>query len=201
MMITSAIFARATSSRCDSMGKLLLISGTNGSGKSRYAESFIAKTTGLRYYVATMEPQTQENQRRIRKHIAQRSGLNFITLEQPTQVGTAPVAADSVVLLEDVSNLLGNTLFSARSTMEDAWQDILALRKRCKLLVAVTISGLSSGGYDGETAAYIENLNILNRRLLDLADAAVTMKNNCPVWEKGAEHDILEIPSGGPVHL
>lgn len=183
------------------MGKLLLISGINGSGKSRYAESFIAKTTGLRYYIATMEPQTQENQRRIRKHIAQRSGLNFVTLEQPTQVGTAPVAADSVVLLEDVSNLLGNTLFSARSTMEAAWQDILALRKRCKLLVAVTISGLSSGGYDGETAAYIENLNILNRRLLDLADAAVTMKNNCPVWEKGAEHDILEIPSGGHVHL
>lgn len=183
------------------MGKLLLVSGGNGSGKSRYAENLIAKTTGPRYYIATMEPQTEDNHRRIQKHIAQRSGLNFITLELPAQVGTAPVTADSVVLLEDVSNLLGNILFSAQSTRSDAWQNILALQARCKLLVAVTISGLSSQGYEGETAAYIDDLNTLNRHLFDLADAAVTMKKNCPVWEKGAEYDILEVPSGGPVHL
>ena len=183
------------------MGKLLLISGGNGSGKSRYAEALISKTVGPRYYIATMEPQTEENRRRIGKHIAQRSGLNFVTLELPAHVGTAPVTADSVVLLEDVSNLLGNTVFSAHCTPEDAWQDMLALQKRCGLLVAVTISGLSSHGYAGETAAYIDDLNTLNRRLFDLADAAVTMKNNSPVWEKGAEHDIFEIPSGGPVHL
>ena len=183
------------------MGKLLLISGGNGSGKSRYAEELIARTTGPRYYIATMEPQTEENRRRLGKHIAQRSGLNFATLELTAHVGTAPVTADSVVLLEDVSNLLGNTVFSAHCTLEDAWQDMLALQKRCGLLVAVTISGLSSHGYAGETATYIDDLNTLNRRLFDLADAAVTMKNNSPVWEKGAEHDIFEIPSGGPVHL
>lgn len=183
------------------MGKLLLISGGNGSGKSRYAEDFIAKTTGKRYYIATMEPQTEENHRRIQKHLAQRAGLNFVTLELPTQVGTAPVTADSVVLLEDVSNLLANTIFSACGCAEDVWQDVLALRKRCRLLVAVTISGLSTQGYTGETAAYIDDLNTLNQQLFDLADAAVTMKENNPVWEKGAEHDILEIPFGGAVYL
>lgn len=183
------------------MGKLLLISGGNGSGKSRYAESFIAKTTGKRYYIATMEPQTEENRQRIQRHIVQRSGLSFVTLELPTQVGTAPVTKDSVVLLEDVSNLLGNTLFSARGTMEGTWYDILALQKRCRLLVTVTISGLSSGCYDEETAAYIDDLNTLNQRLFNLADAAVTMDNNSPVWEKGAEDDILEISAGGTVHL
>lgn len=172
------------------MGKLLLISGGNGSGKSRYAEELIVKTTGPRYYIATMVPQTEDNHHRIQKHIAQRAKLNFITLELPTQVGTAPVTKDSVVLLEDVSNLLGNTLFSEHSTRSAVWQNILALQERCKLLVAVTISGLSGKDYAGETAAYIDNLNILNQRLFDLADAAVTMKNNSPVWEKGAEHDI-----------
>ena len=183
------------------MGKLLLISGGNGSGKSRYAESCIAKTTGPRCYIATMVPQTEENHRRIQKHIAQRAKLNFSTLELPTQVGTAPVTKDSVVRLEDVSNLLGNTIFSAHSTMEDARENILTLQARCKLLVAVTISGLSSQGYEGETAAYIDDLNTLNRYLFDLADAAVTMKENAPIWEKGAEHDILEILAGGSVHL
>lgn len=183
------------------MGKLLLISGGNGSGKSRYAENLIAKTAGPRYYIATMEPRTGENHRRVQKHILQRTGLNFVTLELPTQIGTAPVTADSVVLLEDVSNLLGNTLFSAHSSIEDAWQNILALQMRCKLLVAVTISGLSSIGYEGETATYINDLNTLNEWLFDLADAAVTMNNNSPAWEKGAEYDILSVPAGGAVHL
>ncbi len=173
------------------MGKLLLISGGNGSGKSRYAESIVAKTSGPRFYIATMQPQTEDNHRRIAKHIAQREGLGFVTLELPVKVGATPVTADSVVLLEDVSNLLGNTIFSSGGTVEDALQDILALQRKCKLLVAVTIAGLSPNGYDGETAAYITDMNTLNGRLFGLSDAAVTMENHCPVWEKGAEHDIL----------
>ncbi len=173
------------------MGKLLLISGGNGSGKSRFAESIVAKTAGPRFYIATMQPQTEDNHRRIAKHIAQREGLGFVTLELPTKVGTAPVMADSVVLLEDVSNLLGNTIFGSGGSMEDALQDVLTLQGKCKLLVAVTIAGLSPDGYDGETAAYVTDLNTLNRRLLALSDAAVTMENHCPVWEKGAEYDIL----------
>lgn len=173
------------------MGKLLLISGGNGSGKSRYAESFISKTTGPRYYIATMEPQTEDNHRRIQKHIDQRFGMGFVTLELPAQVQTANVTEDSVVLLEDVSNLLGNTIFGMDSTMEETFQDILSLQRKCKLLVAVTIAGLSPEGYDEETTSYINDLNHLNQRLYNLSDAAVTMKDGFPVWEKGAEHDIL----------
>ncbi len=168
-----------------------MISGGNGSGKSRYAESLIAKTTGPRYYIATMQPQTEENYRRIQKHIGQRSGLGFVTLELAAQVQNANVTKDSVVLLEDVSNLLANTIFTSGGTMETVWQDILALRSRCKLLAAVTIAGLPSNGYDGETASYINDLNILNQRLYDHSDAAVTMKDHFPIWEKGAEHEIL----------
>lgn len=173
------------------MGKLLLISGGNGSGKSRFAEALIAQTTGPRCYIATMQPRTEDNHRRIAKHIAQREGMGFITLEKPTKVGAAPVTMESVVLLEDVSNLLGNTIFGSGGTMEDALQDILALQKRCSLLVAVTISGLSTADYDGETAAYIADMNTLNQRLFALSDAAVTMENYTPVWVKGEVHDIL----------
>ena len=180
---------------------LQLVLGPNGSGKSLFAEDLAVESGAPLLYIATMVPQSEENHRRIQKHIAQRAKLNFSTLELPTQVGTAPVTKDSVVLLEDVSNLLGNTIFSAHSTMEDARENILTLQARCKLLVAVTISGLSSQGYEGETAAYIDDLNTLNRYLFDLADAAVTMKENAPIWEKGAEHDILEILAGGSVHL
>ena len=173
------------------MGKLVLISGGNGSGKSRYAENLVSKTIGPRYYIATMQPQTEDNFRRVKKHIAQREGLHFTTLELPTHIGKAEIQPNGVVLLEDVSNLLGNTIFSHKGNREDVRKEILALKNRCSLLIAVTIGGLSPEGYQGETAAYIDDLNSLNESLYSLADAAVTMVDGSPVWEKGNENGIF----------
>ena len=173
------------------MGKMVLISGGNGSGKSRYAENLVSKTTGSRYYIATMQPQTEDNFRRVKKHIAQREGLNFTTLELPTHIRKAEIQPNAVVLLEDVSNLLGNTIFSQTGNREDVLGEILALRNQCSLLIAVTIGGLSSEAYQGETAAYIDDLNSLNESLLSLADAAVIMVDGSPVWEKGNEDGIF----------
>lgn len=167
------------------MGKLVLICGANSSGKSRYAESLISRTTGERYYIATMQPQTQENHRRIEKHRLQRAGLHFQTLELPWKIADATVSPTGVVLLEDVSNLLGNILFAKGGSGEEAFEDILALKERCRLLVAVSISGLRADGYDGETASYIRGLNRLNERLAELADVVVTMRDGQPACEKG----------------
>lgn len=52
------------------MGTLIMISGANGSGKSRYAERIVARTTGERYYIATMRPCSEENLQRIEKHLS-----------------------------------------------------------------------------------------------------------------------------------
>lgn len=48
---------------------LVLISGSNNSGKSIYAEQLIAKTIGKRYYIATMRPCTEDNHRRIKSTV------------------------------------------------------------------------------------------------------------------------------------
>ena len=45
------------------MGTLILVAGENGSGKSRCAENIVAQTTGRRYYIATMQPCSEENLR------------------------------------------------------------------------------------------------------------------------------------------
>ena len=173
------------------MGRMVLISGGNGSGKSRYAETLVSKTTGPRHYIATMQPQTEDNFRRVKKHIAQREGLNFTTWELPIHIDQAEIQPNGVVLLEDVSNLLGNTIFSQAGNREDVLEKIVALRNQCSLLIAVTIGGLSSKAYQGETAAYIEDLNSLNESLFALADAAATMVSGSPVWEKGNEDGIF----------
>lgn len=135
------------------MGTLIMISGANGSGKSRYAERIVARTTGERYYIATMRPCSEENLQRIEKHREQRKDLQFTTLECPYQVGAAAVERDGVVLLEDVSNLLANAMFERGGDEASVYADIEALCSRCRLLVAVTITGLRADGYDGETGS------------------------------------------------
>ena len=167
------------------MGKLILISGENNSGKSLYAEKIAAQAGDNRFYIATMIPQTAENRLRIEKHIRQRAGLNFQTLELPYCVGDAPVELQSAVLLEDVSNLLSNVFFERNGTAEQVLQDILTLTARSSTLVAVTISGLDASAYDGETAAYINALNRLNEQLAQRADSVIQMKHGTPVVTKG----------------
>lgn len=172
------------------MGKLVLISGPNNSGKSRFAEELVSHTTGARFYIATMRPQTVENEQRIEKHRRQRAAMGFHTLELPWQLCAAQLPGDAVVLLEDVSNLLGNIFFEKGGTPEDAFAEIRALKDRCALLVAVTISGLCGDGYDEETAAYIEALNKLNGQLTDLSETAVVMHDGQAICEKGDIHEI-----------
>lgn len=185
------------------MGELILISGANDSGKSAYAEHLIGCVSRElpRIYLATMRPQTQENHRRIEKHRRQRAGLGFQTLELPHHVSDAPVPEDSVVLLEDISNLLGNTMFEAHGDAHSVWQDVCALTQRCRLLVAVTISGLCADGFDAETTAYINALNQLNQNLFDTAAAAAVMHGGVPDMQKGDFHELIQSASCGAVHV
>ncbi len=171
--------------------KLILVSGPNNSGKSCYAEQLVAQITGSRFYIATMRPCTEQNHRRIQKHRQQRSGLGFQTLECPHKVGDVSVLPGSVVLLEDVSNLLANAMFEKDRTASQVYDDICRLAERCRLLVAVTIAGLEGRGYDSQTAAYIDALNELNGLLFEKADAAITMHNNTPICQKGDIHDLV----------
>jgi len=50
---------------------------------------------------------------------------------------------------------------------------------------------LKNKGYDKETAAYIDSLNEINRKLLDKAAVAVSMQDGIPVYQKGDIHDFI----------
>lgn len=169
------------------MGRLILVSGANQSGKSAYAEGLAVRACPKRFYVATMIPRTEENLLRIAQHIRQRAGLDFQTLELPYRVGAAPVSRNSAVLLEDVSNLLSNVIFERGGTWEQVFSDICALQGRCDTLMAVTISGLDPADYCGETADYILALERLNQSLARRAELVIHMEGGQPTVEKGVE--------------
>lgn len=172
------------------MSKLILISGENGSGKSRFAEQTAAKIDRKRYYIATMRPVTEENRIRIERHRRQREDLDFETLELPLCITKIPFESGSLVLLEDVSNLLANVLFEKGSGADEVFKQMMALNERCGVLIAVTISNFDYTGDDRQTLEYISSLKRLNQMLLEESRAAILMKNGTPLLVKGDMDDL-----------
>lgn len=103
---------------------LIFVFGGNGSGKSEYAEQRILEAGEMpRYYVATMEPFGGEGKKRIERHRKLRMGKGFTTVECPTHLEQIRLPGKGAVLLEDLSNLLANEIWSENGR---GWSDTLA---------------------------------------------------------------------------
>lgn len=148
-----------------------LILGPNSSGKSLFAENLcVQEKEASLYYLATMISQNEENEQRIQKHRIQRAGKGFQTIEEPWDIHHLSFPADSVVLLEDASNLLANGIFIHHKDAQDAFERILSLARECQKLIIVSISGLTeSNSYGKETNCYIRQMNLLNHLLEEAA--------------------------------
>lgn len=170
---------------------LILIMGANGSGKSRWAEQLAVRVKqGRIIYIATMIPDGAEGQQRVERHRKQRQDGGFITFELPQALNQAQLEAQDTVLLEDVANLTANALFAGDSAAgaPDLLAEITALAQRCRLLIAVTISGLAPDRtYDEATNGYIETLRQVNQGLFTLADTVYELEMGRPQLRKGAE--------------
>lgn len=164
----------------------VLLTGGNDSGKSRCAERIASQVESRRFYAATMVPWGAEGEARKAKHIRQRAGLNFVTVECPRDLSAVPCGLGDLALLEDVSNLLANLTFEGGcdDPEEEAFAQVLDLRDRCSTLLAVTIWGLSPTG-DERTQEYVRSLNRLNARLAEAADVVVQMREHVPYVVKG----------------
>ena len=166
---------------------LTLIIGGSGSGKSAFAEALVQKLPGERIYLATMSASDRESLRRIARHRRQRENLGFVTLEQPLRLWEAAVPAGANVLLEDLSNLLANEMFSPAGGGVDAVRRGLdPLITSCGNLTVVTNEVFSGGTeYAEETLAYMRNLAVLNRELAGRADLVVEVLCGLPNVLKG----------------
>ena len=174
---------------------LILVTGGAASGKSAHAERMLCeKAQGTRLYLATMEPFGEGAKMRIARHRALRAGKGFETMERPCDLpGLTLARRYDGILLEDLSNLLANELFSPVGAGETAFGSILAgidaLQTRCETLVVVTNEVFSDGlPYDADTVHYLETFGRLNAALA--ARAAAVYESVCgillPVKEEKA---------------
>lgn len=170
----------------------ILITGGSASGKSAHAERILcANARQSRLYLATMEPFGQEAQARIARHHALRAGKGFETIERYRDLANLQLAQRyDGILLECLSNLLANEMFSPQGAGKQAIPSILAgidmLEKACHTLVIVSNEIFSDGlPYPEDTAEYIHTLGRLNTALAARFDAVAESVCNILLPVKG----------------
>ena len=175
-----------------------LVIGGSASGKSAYAENLACSlaeqkelTEPLRkYYVATMESFGEEGAARVKKHRDMRRGKGFITIEQPRNVGALARQKrlqGSVVLVECMSNLVANEMFSSETPLppeqilESIRSDIRNLAEITEHLIIVTNDVFGDGYvYDESTMKYVVLLGQVNRLLAEMAREVVEVVYSIP---------------------
>lgn len=164
-----------------------LIIGGAGSGKSAFAERLVQSLPGDRVYIATMQPFDEECRRRIERHRAMRSGKGFATLERYTDLAGLTIPEKRNVLLEDLSNLIANELYSPDGRGGyAALQGVEAVLRRAAHLTVVTNEVFSGGtDYEGDTLAFLRTLARINNTLAAEADTVAEIVCGIPNVLKG----------------
>ena len=195
---------------------MVLVVGGSGSGKSSYAEEMAVslaqesvkeitmkkRPAGIPlcpeirakmriYYLATMQVFDQEGLEKVDRHKNLRKGKGFLTIEQPTGIFGAlekMETGDRTVLLECISNLTANEMFSEEKAktkmqvMEDIICGIKLLKEQTTHFVVVSNNVFEDGIiYDKTTTEYIHAMGMINHKLAALADRVVEVVAGIPV--------------------
>ena len=195
---------------------MVLVVGGSGSGKSSYAEKVTvslaqesvkeitkSENTSLsdfklnipkKYYLATMQVFDDEGRKKVDRHRKLRNGKGFFTIEQPVRISSALEKmedGDRAVLLECISNLTANEMFSEKKAMteiqvtENVIRDIKMLKEQTNHLVVVSNNVFEDGiTYDETTTKYIRAMGKINQKLAALADRVVEVLAGIPVTLK-----------------
>lgn len=199
---------------------MALIIGGSGSGKSVYAEDYLAALISAgsfggripdvqfpakKYYLATMRPCDSESRQRVERHRGQRKGKGFLTIEQPKDIQEAAKHMDgrhSAALLECVSNLVANEMFTGDGPAPEEYvaekvvNGMASLKEKLMCFVVVSNNVFEDGqAYDNTTMAYIRAMGRINERLAAMAEEVVEVVAGIPVMIKerpeGGEHSCM----------
>ncbi len=192
----------------------VLITGGAASGKSEFAENLCAGLAeklgagiaenldaGLaenlnanpaenrsKLYVATMEPFGEEAEYRIMRHREMRKKKGFDTLEKYRDLHESIVDARGyhTILVECMSTLLANEIFTNENYHNNIVEGIAALRSLSMNLILITNRIFSDGAiYDDSVMEYMTAFSKLNKYFAAEADAVIEIVCGIPVLLKG----------------
>lgn len=173
----------------------ILISGGSKNGKTSFAEDVAVKISGggARYYVATMIPYDDEDRARIDRHIAERAGKGFKTLECGTEIDRCLDHHSGTFLVDSVTALLVNEMFSGdhggdadKNACERCRKSLLKLAGRAENAVFVTDYIFSDAmRYDDFTENYRKALAALDRAIAEVCDVVIELCAGNVIYHKG----------------
>ncbi|MBQ2062004.1 MAG: bifunctional adenosylcobinamide kinase/adenosylcobinamide-phosphate guanylyltransferase [Oscillospiraceae bacterium] len=170
--------------------RILLLGGSK-SGKSSLAQRLTKELAagGPCVYWATMEPVDHEDESRIRRHLEDREGLGFLTVERGSKLREEAVSPEASVLFDSVTALLANEMFGSGfdpSAPGRARDELLRLSGSVKNFVCVADELFRDGiDYDGTTEAYRRGLALVCRALAKEFDAVFEVVCGIPKTIKG----------------
>jgi adenosylcobinamide kinase / adenosylcobinamide-phosphate guanylyltransferase len=180
--------------------EIIFICGGVRSGKSSFAESRAdfyksAVPEAALHYIACGRAVDNEMSQRIRRHQDDRrkSEHSWMTWECPVNVGSLSenFSSKDIVLLDCVTTLLTNVMFSAesineRKLTEKIVQDVKKLSKNAGKLILVSNDVFCE---PVSTNVFVKNftktLGMVHQKLVEMAAEAYSVKNGIPVLKKG----------------
>ena len=171
------------------------ISGGAKNGKSTLAQDIAVALGGKRYYVATMISTGEEDNERIRRHIEDRDGMGFETVECFRNIMDCLNTADKdgVFLVDSVTALIQNSLFPMDKNYE---MDLEAANRCAGELVefahtvrhAVFVSDYiysDAEAFSESTEMYRKCLASIDRRLAQICDTVIEVSAGQSIVYKG----------------
>ena len=172
----------------------VFISGGAKCGKSSFAQDLTVALAGngKRYYVATMIPTGEEDFNRIRRHISDRDGMGFETVECFKDIMDV-AKPHGTFLVDSVTSLVQNSLFpvdknyemdlNGASRCEDA---LIQFAHTVRHAVFVSDYIYSDAGrYSESTEMYRKCLADIDRRLAAVCDTVVEVSAGQLIIHKG----------------
>ena len=171
------------------------ITGGAGSGKSSLAQELASAMSagGPHYYVATMVPRDDEDRRRISRHIEDRAGMGFRTIECPCRFAERiKPDLDGTYLLDSVTAMLANAMFGEREfdydpdAIQKVAADLRLFSERVKHFVVVSDSIFSDAAiYDEMTDGYRRGLAYIERQMAAQCDTVIECAAGGAIVHKG----------------
>ena len=166
--------------------------GGVSSGKSEYAEELISMEFNKKIYLATMENTGEYAGKRVEKHLLQREGKGFFTIEEPRHIKDLNIDEDDNILLEDLTNLLSNNLFNEaelknnfKEITEEIFSDIITLKDRCNSVFIVGNDIFSTErNQSKELDIFIDCLYSLHTKIIEVADRVIEVVYGLPYDKK-----------------
>ena len=174
----------------------VFVSGGAKNGKSGFAQDLAVKLAGggKRYYVATMIPVDEEDHQRIRRHVADRAGLGFETIECGGDIlSCLNYDKNGSFLLDSVTALLQKVMVPREKNYEmdvDAAercaQDVVTFAKSVANAVIVSDYIYSDAQrYDEGTECYRKSLAKIDRLLAKISDTVIEVSAGQLIFHKG----------------